>query len=120
MRPEGSQRVARALSTRLIRDRIVPAPFGSLCLGLRPTVRPVARSGAYRPHTAHTSQAGGCVGSIPRGGCTVEAALTFDSLATFYVGSACVYPVYGCTLAGYGNYNPAARHDWSSTVAFGW
>ena len=56
-------------------------------------------------------QAGGCIGSIPRGGCTVNAALTFDSLATFYVASACVYPVYGCTLAGYGNYDPAATAD---------
>jgi len=58
--------------------------------------------------SANAMQAGGCVGSIPRGGCTVEAALSFDSLATFYVAAACVYPVYGCMLAGYGNYNPSA------------
>ena len=61
--------------------------------------------------SANAMQAGGCIGSIPRGGCTVNAALTFDSLATFYVASACVYPVYGCMLAGYGNYDPAATAD---------
>ena len=66
------------------------------------------RSCHARSPNPNPNQAGGCVGSIPRGGCTVEAALSFDSLATFYVAAACVYPVYGCMLAGYGNYNPSA------------